>query len=699
MKNESNYTVQKLYDYLYPTYGNSIIYNDSHGVWYTTRALGCDNSNFYISPETGVDELRMDTTGVKYLYSTVAGSNAGFIIDNVTFTGWNSTADAPMTNVYNKGMEIYKGHINNTIFQNVGSVKLYNIADQIINNITYVNCYGHLLVYNASNVTISNITVRDLYQPTHSSGYSFCLSNSTNCIARDVILHNTTKYGMDIQYCNYTEAYRLDIQKIDSYLAQNTGREGFSTVSCNHTTVHDIYIDNTGWSSLCPGGNYGYYYNCTVRNTGHNNLDCHNVFNSYFDNLTLVAAPTANYTNPANKNTNTMIFTAGYVTSPHTTNVTVKNTTCIDGPVAIDTGVDHLYFENINLTGENAVFSISADYCSLKNITMIGNSGNESKAKIQIWAGHSESAYNVSIIDTSFYRISAQQGTRNRFLNSRYTDATVNNHTNYYYLDIAVKDASGNPLDGIITAINTVSPSDIYSSTDGNAENKASFNIKSGRMYLPTQSRNDSGGIADIFYLGRATTNFNHNLSVSTSSGNVLLTGIDPDSSWYRPDPNIPTYTITAIIPDCSSNGPHIIGFAPSTENPFEPGEKKNFRIWTDGSLTGSKWTVDGVKVAEGTLNYTWTVNESVSTVEFSGLSTDGTVVNHVWNFQSNNHPRWDVNKDYAVNFTDINLIAQNYGIVKKAPYLDWDVNQNGTVDLDDLLITEDHFGERYNKN
>ncbi|KKG67883.1 hypothetical protein DU43_06815, partial [Methanosarcina mazei] len=129
------------------------------------------------------------------------------------------------------------------------------------------------------------------------------------------------------------------------------------------------------------------------------------------------------------------------------------------------------------------------------------------------------------------------------------------------------------------------------------------------------------------------SNNYTYTASIITSDNRtVYLSGIAPDSSWYRKDPNIPNYTITAVIPNTSSTGPQIIGFAPAEDNPFNPGETKNFRVWTNESLTEMLWYVDGSDspVSKGSLNYTWPITEGNHTIKFIGSNANGPV-NKTW--------------------------------------------------------------------
>ncbi|AKB71751.1 hypothetical protein MSMAC_1861 [Methanosarcina mazei C16] len=243
-----------------------------------------------------------------------------------------------------------------------------------------------------------------------------------------------------------------------------------------------------------------------------------------------------------------------------------------------------------------------------------------------------------------------------------------------YYADIIVKDALGSlvqnveitpissssaygaenlyeydgydpigPGEGGVTGYGTDSPH--YTTYKGGAYKRwynaqqlnSTTTNKNGRTALPSENLNNSVVLIDYVLTNETGTQLKefivYNLTIDApNSKPIYLQDINPDTTWYREDPLISKYTITAIIPE-DSKGPHITGFAPSTENPFTPGEKKNFRIWTDEPLTKMEWYVDGSEspVLTGSLNYTWNITEGNHTIKFVGSNDNGPVTKE-WN-------------------------------------------------------------------
>ncbi|WP_235269732.1 putative Ig domain-containing protein [Methanosarcina mazei] len=609
IEDESDTNLTDVYNRLYPTYGNSLIYTEGKGVWYVNKTILCDRSNLSIKyPE--VTELRIDNTdGYRYtMHGTSTGSDAeGIVIDGITYVGWNSTSNAPDEDV-KRSVEIDRGHVSNSTFMNVSRLTLYNVKDIAIQNITMTKNSEEIRIEKSSNLIVRDINMYD-------TGYALTTDNLDNCTFYNISGCNIKKGQIRFERTNNSLFYNISATNFGSHLSPSTGSGGIYWYESSNNIGHDFYINDTGWSGFAPGYNYGYWYNITVYNSGHNGIDLHNIQNTIIENASIYDSVS-----------NNILITAGYVDSRASSNITIRNVYSRNSGIVAQTNVSDIIIENLEQEGSRCGMGICA-----KNFTLINSTLNrEQDAKITIYNTKGETPEKVSIIDTSLYWLSAMYGADNKLINSIYTQLTYKNHTLYYYPYLIIQDGEGTVLGSNIEFINEVNNS--YSSVNGLGKETKIFNTKDGRTLLPKSNREDIPAIAGEYISSDGTYyKFTHTAKVSDTDGRtVSLSGITPDSSWYRPNPNIPTYTITAIIPNCSSKGPDIIGFAPSRENPFNPGEKKNFRVWTDEPLTSMEWLVNGSSVLKGSLNYTWTVTDRNTTIEFRGSNANGPV-NHKW--------------------------------------------------------------------
>jgi hypothetical protein len=219
----------------------------------------------------------------------------------------------------------------------------------------------------------------------------------------------------------------------------------------------------------------------------------------------------------------------------------------------------------------------------------------------------------------------------NKFVNLLYDDITFGSTSSaflpYYYSDIRVIGFTGVPVeDASISISNNVNTN--YPSINIKGESKHSFVTGSdGKTPLPSVNQRNSIALLDFYQTRDQKTEMSYTFTVEKGGYSLSMAGIDPSSAWYREDPNTPTYTITAILPDEVTNGPSIIGFAPSEDNPFVPGSTKKFRVWADETLTSMNWYVDGSLVSSGSLGYNWNIQEGSHTIHFEGVNANGAVM------------------------------------------------------------------------
>lgn len=496
--------------------------------------------------------------------------------------------------------------------ENFSRLDIYNADGITLQNITVRNLTSYVQIRDSANLTVKNLQLDHIF--------AFYTDDIKTSEFSNIKVNDTLRNGdIRFEHTNYSTFHDIIADGIGypRPVAEGDGG-GLNWYQCTHNTGYNLSINDTGWSGFAPGGDYGDWSNVTVHRSGHNGIDLHNIQHTIINNAKIYDSIS-----------NNIVITAGYVTSPWSDNITLKNIYSYNSGIVSDTGAKNIYIENVTQEGNRDGMGINAENFTLINATF--ELGHGTWPSINTYGLGTCFADNVSLIDANVYTINNEDhSTHNKIINCKMANAPeiAKNKTEYYYADIAVQDQDRNPLSGNVKFSNEVGSDS--GSVDGYGNAKQQFSIGSaGRTYLPTQNRAESPTLVkDISHTAKITSS--DNLTVS-------LRGIKPDPSWYRSDPNTPTYTITAIIPR-DSDKTHIIGFAPNTGNPFNLGEKKNFRVWTDGNLTGMKWLVynDNNEILtnetiEGVLNYTWTVSKDISNIEFSGVDANGNEVIHTW--------------------------------------------------------------------
>lgn len=257
----------------------------------------------------------------------------------------------------------------------------------------------------------------------------------------------------------------------------------------------------------------------------------------------------------------------------------------------------------------------------------------EGKFALVLGGAGRAAVYNTTIVDSYFSGNAWLLGSVNtRILNTIIPSFSVSGETDYmnsYYADLQVVNSFKTPISYSMIEFSSNQPK--FKSTNSLCEDKSIFVTSfDGRTQSPIDNRSNSPALIEYYKknVPKESIVFSYEAKVRTPEGqSVSLTDISPDHTWYREDPNIPTYTITAIIPESSATGPNIIGFAPSEDNPFTPGETKKFRVWTDETLTSMKWYVDGSLVSSGSMEYNWNILAGSHTILFEGSNPNGAVV------------------------------------------------------------------------
>ncbi len=105
---------------------------------------------------------------------------------------------------------------------------------------------------------------------------------------------------------------------------------------------------------------------------------------------------------------------------------------------------------------------------------------------------------------------------------------------------------------------------------------------------------------------------------------------------------------------------------------------------------------VDGVQVSTSS-TYAWTTNYSNAgyhniyiSVSDGSITVDRTIIIYI----NNAYPRYDVDENGIVDISDLVIIGQHFNDIVCVPYPRYDVNMDGKVDVLDITTAAQHFGE-----
>lgn len=566
--------------------------------------------NFYINSSTCSDLRIYNKLNNIGLYT------GHYLIDGVKITSWNHTlgrASDITTSVEKNSQEsitTYQGYIRNCVFEGVKSIGMIEVRDDIY-NISIVNCSKGIVVYNASDVKFYNIHVLNL-----------------------------DGSGIEVYYpANNIEVYNVSIINAGNYLVPTTGKYGVYFQGVNHSSMHDIYVNGTGWSSLeatgSPASSYIDIYNATVINSGHDGVDLHFANDVNVRNLTINDSIEKNIIvtySAGGIGTYNISFTDIY--SAH--HGVPPGQSSVGAGASIGVGSYNVSFFNFTSDGDGAgIIAQNMELIKLKNISVINEFSGISFTGVQ--ALTPQYAGNSTLIDSDVYdtvsNINIFYSTNTRVINTKYDPLKINYGNGYngewtklYYGDFKIIDSTGFPLEGYIDFSDLLYS---YTGTDaiGNAKKQFVFD---GRTSLPIDSDN-SIAIPEFYrnsslYSQSAWINYSTVATITTPMGSIVLDKIKPSQMWYRQSPGISRYTITALFNN--SENPHLTGFAPSSEyNKFKEGDTVKFQIWANEPLECVSWEINGTEIQNSTSTTFETVlGSDPITVNALGANENGTV-------------------------------------------------------------------------
>lgn len=626
----------------------SVIRNDN-GIWYLNKSIRLyDTGTTCVLSDADVKELRINGTSSVELYKSY------WVIKNITLGTWNFS-----TNSYSA----------------VGNQANAEFSNPYIKNCTFIN-FGRILTYNGG--TIENLNLSG-------GGTGFVLTRYNNSIIRDIIITNKSGTGVSIYNCGNTTAYNINVDGIADYNNPSTGAHGIvvdrdsSLFWSDNVTVHDCYINSTGWSAFdCAYARNVVFYNLTIDHGGHNGVDIHGGENYTAWNITVNNSKTDSVL-AMGQNCN---FSDFHVSNPIGFNLFVERP-------------NNSIFSDFAIGSDNACVVTDGQNNSFYNFTEEPGINSQFRYEKVNWA-----ATDVKVIDFNLNIIDFYRSILGKSINCYPSSETFGivspvERTKYYYLDVAGKYANGSSVTGTITVSNST-----YPSVDANGNNKTSFTMN-GRTPLPTTRSTSAAMPAHYKNLSQAiNTNVINSVNVSNGSAYVLLDNITPDSKWYRSNITQSKYTIVALFNDSANL--HLKGYSPAPEyNNYVSGDTVKFQIWSNEPLTNVVWKKDGVEVQNSTaMTYETTVGAAPITVDITGSTATETVSKN-WTIDPNQvvvpipDPEPDPDPEDPpvdkyppiANFTSnvtngtIPLKVQFNDISENATAWYWDFDNNGKVD------------------
>jgi parallel beta-helix repeat protein len=531
-----------------------------------------------------------------------SGGNTGFLIqgDYVTITGFT------IRNATNYGV-----WINQADYANVS----YNIMDDF-------SCDVGILVYGQDSSPYTPV-----YYPT---------------IDHNII--KTSCHAIELEYGIYggSVSYNtLDTNNngCDTILMWGTASQGLEDPPSYGWKYHMSYIGN-----IIRNGRNGFgggaIYNCTIKGNDieshyHNGLNLHSTQSSTIvDNIIrngkggdtqhgIYIDGSSNYWRNNYFNNNTVVAQSTGVgfNVGNAVNCTVENLTMNSASEGI-----------LLMTSKEGTPIVASGNWSFRNVSLVTNEKfgvRFTQVNGQVFNGtYNFSDVNMTVngapktgdwcIDSPNVRPVVTVINSNAVIGSWISGGNEGDFRFYYPLDVLVKDANGIPIEGATVTITNLNNSN-YPSKNDNWEDKTTF-ITGANGHTPLPSdRENSAAVIDFRLTSTGSTYFVHTITAQKDGYSTSIT-VNPNSSWYRPNPNTYQDTVTIVF-----NLVHNLNTSESFPTIQEA---------IDDSNTQPGHTIS---VDPGTYTENVKVNKSLTIHSASGNPTDtivqaGSINDHVFN-------------------------------------------------------------------
>lgn len=497
---------------------------------------------FYIN-DTTVDEWKVSEHYGGW------GLTGRIDFNNTKIASWNHTSKT--YNNWTHSLRTYE-NISNTEFYGIKTVYFGYTNEIISNKIVENSTIEHAqtaFVVNGNNLTINDFTIKNGHQQ-YGTGFRTSYIN-------DSIMSNINIINVSHNYPYHTGSYGMQF-------------EG------NNNTVHDLFINKTSWSGTNIQGRFNTFYNVTVYNAGHNGFEFQ-VKDSTAENITVRYSVLNNFFSSIGAEDN-----AG-----RAHNITYTNICGSDSASAYNMRLSDVCYD---ITIDNATFD-GAGYALFDshNITIINSTQTGGSSGVQFSIVNPPLPNeNHAFIDSTF----TGNSYTNFFFDGGHKIKIINMASPTFVID--------SPWDGNFTMnyyINVSTSPNNYVKMTPSSTNTSMMNAfgklingvfvnNDGNSYSPNINRENSLIISDYFRSTSLGTEYiTWNISAygndSTTSGiyeypdeltgtqTVYTNGtvvhpygfqkgtvhnVNPNSTWYRSNPNVDNISSITITLDSDSN-------------------------------------------------------------------------------------------------------------------------------------------------
>ena len=519
----------------------SILEEVSSKIWLLKAPIVVQSDAGLIINSNDCDELRMRGMPEEdNVYIEVLGT---IEISNTTITSWNTTADAPSIEYPERPYIYIYGENSKVILSNSTFVSLGSGAHRGIIIGDYNKYFKNIYI---ENCTFTDV-VRSLYV---GAGEKAFIKNN-----------NFTTNNME----------GISIENLDGSLIEgNTVKNGIK-IRASNVTVRNNSVLEAGWNGICLEGNDSIAIGNIVTGTYHNGMQ--------------ISTKNGRISPTRNVFKNNEVFNIGdngYYLTWYGEGYPVRvYDAIIEDCIAHDTESRGIALDGVtNFTARRYrgwnIGSEDIDFLNSENCYVI-----DSKLDLEPPESHSDikASYstNINVINTQFNTLWVENA-----------DITI-----WYYLDVLVQDENGNPVEGATVTVThpnvtidwygngsvyktlEIKPINLHVIPIPNTEGlldpqNISSTITGADGHTPLPSDKDNTLVIADYRLDAhgspwyqhpwQTTEFNNWTITAEKDGvSVTLTGIDPDESWYRENPN--TYpgegkgTIVITLPINSGTG------------------------------------------------------------------------------------------------------------------------------------------------